>query len=130
FEGSATNLVPGITMTGYQVFRRDMQGSTELVSRNVSGAASSGISWNGGISGDARYVAFVSNVTNLVTGDTNAVADAFWRDMQTGTTRRVSVSSAGAQATGSTFVGASISRDGRWVAYSSNAMNLAPGEFA
>src|SRR5690606_32403830 len=68
--------------------------------------------------------------TNLVTGDTNAVADAFWRDMQTGTTRRVSVSSAGAQATGSTFVGASISRDGRWVAYSSNAMNLAPGEFA
>ena len=81
------------------------------------------------MSADGRYVCFVSSVPNFVVGDTNNFADCFWRDMQTGITRRVSVSTSGAQGTGATFVNASISRNGRWVAFSSSASNLAPGEF-
>ncbi|MBL8863824.1 MAG: PD40 domain-containing protein [Planctomycetes bacterium] len=130
FEGSATNLIPGVVGTNYQVFRRDMQGSTALVSVNLAGTPGVGFSWNGAISGDGRYVAFVSSVSNLVTGDTNGQTDCFWRDLQTGLTRRVSVSSAGQQGTGATFTGSSMSRNGRWVAFASSSPNLAPGEFA
>ncbi len=130
FEGTATNLVPGMNTTHYQVFRRDMLGVTALVSANLSGSQGLGFSWNGSISGDGRYIFFISSVSNLVVGDTNGQTDAFWRDMLTGSTRRVSVSSSGAQGTSSTFVGGSMSRDGRWVAFASNSPNLAPGEFA
>lgn len=130
FEGSSTNLIPGAPTANYNVFRRDMQGATALVSVNLTGGFSTGFSWNGAISGDGRYVAFVSSVTSLVTSDTNSTPDAFWRDMQLGITRRVSVSSSGVQGNGTTFPSSSMSRDGRWVAFSSNSFNIAPGEFA
>jgi hypothetical protein len=51
-------------------------------------------------SADGRYVVFASKATNLVSGDTNGVADVFVHDRQTGTTERVSVSSLGVQADG------------------------------
>lgn len=128
FEGSPSNLVPAGS-TNYQVFRRDMTAGTVLVSVNLTGSSGVGFSWNGGVSGDGRYVAFVSNVANLVTPDTNGNTDAFVRDMLLGLTRLVTVSSSGAQGTGAAFINSSISRDGRWVAYASSAPNLAPGEF-
>lgn len=53
------------------------------------------------VSADGRYVAFVSNATNLVAGDTNGVSDIFVRDTLNGTTTRVSLDSAGAQANNS-----------------------------
>ncbi len=131
FEGSASNLLPGVFTSGYQVFVRDMQmGVTRLVSASTAGDSGNGFSWNGGVSQDGRYVAFVSTASNLVAGDTNFVPDCFRRDLATGTTLRVSVSSAGAQANGSTFTECSMSGDGRYVAFSSAASNLAPGEFA
>jgi Tol biopolymer transport system component len=129
FEGSATNLVPGLTTSVYQVFRRDMQGGTALVSMTLAGQGGNGFSWNGDMSGDGRYVCFVSSVGDFVAGDTNNFSDCFRRDMQTGVTRRVSVSSSGLQANGNAFVNSAISHDGRWVAFSSAAANLAPGEF-
>jgi len=130
FEGSSSNLIPGTVTTNYQVFRRDMDAGTALVSVNVNATAGVGFSWNGGISGDGRFVVFVSNVANLVTTDTNGNTDAFVRDMVLGTTQLVTVSSSGAQGTGAAFISTSISRDGRWVAFASSAPNLAPGEFA
>lgn len=72
------------------------------------------------ISGDGRYVAFDSTATNLVAGDTNGVRDVFVRDRQAGTTRRVSVRSDGAQATGASS-GPSVSADGRFVSFTSSA---------
>ncbi len=130
FEGSATNLISLIPTANYQVFRRDMQGSTVLVSVDQAGLPATGFSFNGGVSGDGRYVCFVSNCPTLVVGDTNSAPDGFWRDMQTGLTRRVSVSSSGVQGTGSTFTNSSMSRNGRWIAFCSNSFNIAPGEFA
>ncbi len=78
---------------------------------------------------DGRFVAFVSDASNLVAGDTNDSTDVFVRDRQTGQTTRVSVDSAGTEAE-ATVLGSnspSISADGRYVAFESEADNLVPG---
>jgi Tol biopolymer transport system component len=79
------------------------------------------------ISADGRFVAFASEADNLVPNDTNGKEDVFIRDRLTGTTERVSVSSAGEQGNG-VSAGPSISADGRFVAFSSIATNLVPGD--
>ena len=79
------------------------------------------------ISSDGRYVAFSSSASNLVPGDTNGSEDVFVRDRKLGTTRRVSVSSTEAQGNGDSWAPA-ISSDGRYVAFSSSASNLVPGD--
>ena len=53
--------------------------------------------------------------------------DVFVRDRQTGTTERVSLGPGGVQGDGSSFDPA-LSADGRFVAFSSNASNLVPGD--
>jgi TolB protein len=64
---------------------------------------------------------------NLVTGDTNAMIDAFVRDWQAGTIRQVSISSAGQQGNGASGDTA-ISTSGRHVTFGSFATNLVPGD--
>lgn len=75
------------------------------------------------VSRDGRFVAFASDASNLVPGDTNHRRDIFVRDQQTGTTTRVSVSSRGKQANLDSY-NPSISDDGRWVVFDSFASNL------
>ncbi len=88
------------------------------------------------LSADGRYLAYYSFATNLVAGDANGIADVFVRDLQTKITVRVSLSSEGAEghhpiwasdASSGSFTG-SISGDGRYVAFSSNATDLVPGD--
>ena len=86
---------------------------------------------NGGIypsiSGSGRYVVFETNSANLVPGDTNAESDVFVRDRKTGKTERVSVRSNGNQA--NSWSGyASISANGRFVSFTSDASNLVQGD--
>jgi Tol biopolymer transport system component len=71
------------------------------------------------------FVAFSSRASNLVPGDTNGVADIFVRNHKTGTTERVSVGAGGAQANGASRR-PSISNDGRYVVFETDATNL-PG---
>ncbi|WP_395091285.1 TolB family protein [Armatimonas sp.] len=73
-------------------------------------------------------MAFRSVATNLVVGDTNGVSDIFVHDRTTGITTRVSVATGGAQAVGGNSNNPSISADGRYVAFSSTATNLVPGD--
>jgi Tol biopolymer transport system component len=74
-------------------------------------------------------VAFQSEASNLVAGDTNAASDIFVRDTQTNTTTRVSVASDGTQTNaGSVTDRPSISADGRYVAFHSTATNLVASE--
>jgi len=128
FSSSATNLVSGDTNGYTDIFVRDVQsGTTTRVSVSSAGTQANNSSVSPSISADGRYVAFRSSATNLVTGDTNSTYDIFVRDMQTSTTTRVSVSSTGAQATGSSNE-CSISADGRYVAFQSNATNLVSGD--
>jgi Tol biopolymer transport system component len=78
-------------------------------------------------SADGRFVAFQSDASNLVAGDTNGALDVFVRDRKRGKTVRVSVDSAGGEANGPSTMGA-ISPDGRFVAFGSHASNLVPSD--
>src|SRR5207237_6168551 len=81
FVSSATNLVPGDTNGGQDVFVHDRRtGTTERVSVDSAGTESNGSSERPAISADGRVVAFWSSATNLVTGDTNATSDVFVHD--------------------------------------------------
>ncbi len=130
FTSEAANLVPGDTNQATDVFVRDRQtGETTRVSVTSSGAQSVGFSGDGVISADGRYVAFDSYARNLVPHDTNGGQDVFLRDLKTGKTTRIDVSSYGRQATrGSQSGGPAISADGRFVAFASNATNLVTGD--
>src|SRR3989344_1183863 len=98
-------------------------GTTEMVSVASDGTQGNDVSFNSSISADGRYVVFGSYASNLVNGDTNNTDDVFIHDRQTGQTTRVSISSSGIQ--GNDFsTGASISADGRYVAFQSMASNL------
>jgi hypothetical protein len=81
----------------------------------------------GTVSDNGRYVSFVSTSTNLVPSDTNDEMDVFWRDRAAGVTRRVSLSSSGAQANEASSQ-AVISGSGQWVAFRSEASNLVSGD--
>jgi Tol biopolymer transport system component len=101
--------------------------STERISVNSAGVEGNGFSAFPSLNGDGGIAAFWSQATTLVPGDTNAVPDIFVRDQDAGTTRRVSVSSAGVQGNDESFL-PSISNDGRFVAFGSRADNLVPGD--
>jgi Tol biopolymer transport system component len=91
-------------------------------------------SGNPAISGDGRFIAFVSAANNLVPGDTNSANDIFVHDRLTGQTTRVSVTSDGTEAVNNQFsfqndsFFPTISSDGRFVAFVSEATNLVPGD--
>jgi len=134
FGSYAPNLVPNDTNRAFDIFVKDRQtGKTTRVStdsndnQGMNGKSSSSPS----ISADGRYVAFESEFTNLVPGDTNGVADVFVKDMLTGSTTRISVGLNGQQSNGASYgvvSGPSISADGRYVAFASAASNLVPND--
>jgi Tol biopolymer transport system component len=107
-------------------------GETSRVSVSSSGGQGDYSSFATGISAEGRYVAFSSDATTLVNGDTNGKRDAFVRDRLTGETARVSVSSTGEQSDCSDPFGCSsaagISANGRYVAIVSAAPDLVSGD--
>ncbi len=76
------------------------------------------------VSGDGRYVAFDSDATNLALRDRNNDTDVFVRDRRSGTTTRVSVSSAAREGDNDSF-NPTITPNGRYVAFQSFAETLA-----
>lgn len=124
FESNSFELVPNDFNGAYDVFVRDIAaGTTTRVSVTSSGGESDGESRGAAISGNGQVVAFFSLATNLVEGDSNGVMDVFVHDSATGSVSRVTVSSTGTQANNSSS-SASLSRDGRFVSFLSNATNL------
>ena len=124
FHASSTNLVPGDTNGREDVFVRDRRsGVTRRVSVTSGGVQGNRGSTEPAISPDGRFVAFHSQASNLVPGDTNNADDVFVHDLRLRTTRRVSVSGAGAQ--GDRASGwPSMSPDGRFVVFHSSATTL------
>ena len=125
FSSLATNLVPGDPAGIRDVFVSDTStGQTILASISLTGQPGNGPSGTSlSISGDGRFVAFDSWASDLVAGDTNGQLDVFVHDKLTGVTELVSIDSAAVQSNGPS-AGASISADGRFVAFSSWATNL------
>jgi len=128
FSSDASNLVAGDTNAWFDVFVHDRQtGQTSRVSVATGGQQGNDHSSVSSLSADGRYVVFVSGASNLVSGDTNAWSDVFVHDRQTGQTSRVSVATDGEE--GNHFsVTATISADGRYVAFDSAASNLVAGD--
>jgi hypothetical protein len=140
YESDASNITSGDTNDATDVFlviRAQPFGSngtpwkaagTQLVSQGAGGAPANGPSYRPSLDGDSHHVphcvAFVSDASNLVGGDTNGKADGFVYDIRTKRITRVTVNSSGGQSNGSTY-DISISGDCERVAFTSDATNLA-----
>ncbi len=128
FSSWASNLVASDTNSHSDVFVRDrVLANTELVSVSSTGNQGNGDSFASQITPDGRFVVFMSTSDNLDPGDTNQSFDVFVRDRQGGQTECVSVSSGGVRGNGQS-TGGSISDDGRYVVFTSDASNLVPGD--
>ncbi len=145
-EGSAVSLEPAISTDGryvafatqsslhaddlnvfQDIYVRDRTlGTTELVSKTIAGDQDN-ISYNPAISGDGRYIAFASDATNLVAGDIEGQSDIFVFDRNTEEIERVSVNNDGEGGDGVSSE-VSISPDGRYVSFYSDATNLVDGD--
>ncbi len=128
FESSSTDL--GVGSSGVRdLFVRDLlTGQTRLVTESFSGGAANGDSVDPVLSANGQFVIFSSDATNLVASDTNGRADVFVRDLALGTTELVSRAIDGTLGNDHTQGRADISRDGRFVVFSSKANNLVPGD--
>src|SRR5262249_45923956 len=102
-------------------------GTTVRVSVSSAGKQGNDQSAAPAISADGRFVAFNSDARNLVPDDTNNRGDVFVRDTESSTTTRVSVGAEGEQADGVSSV-TSLSPDGRYVVFESQADNLVAGD--
>lgn len=124
FASEASNLVPGDTNNVSDVFVRDLLiGSTRRVSVSSLGQQGNGSSEYPSISSDGRFISFASIADNLVSGDTNDINDVFVRDLKTGVTQRVSLDSSENEGNDGSLE-TSISANGRFVAFKSDASNL------
>jgi Tol biopolymer transport system component len=139
FRSYAANLVADDSNGLADVFVYDARAAlTERVNLSTVGAEADAVTFRGMLSGDGRFVGFRSRARDLVTGDTNDALDVFVHDRLTGETRRVSVSSDGAQADATGFDRPSrwsrfmsrpfLSADGRYAAFTSRASNLVPDD--
>jgi len=131
FFSGATNLTSDGVSAGMYV-RKVAAGTTELASRAADGSPAP-MEPPGILSGDGRHVAFESKAAGIVPGDTNGQYDVFERNLVTGVTQRVSVTSTGRQLTGNDSSdyapeGPAISAHGRFVAFATAARNLIPDD--
>jgi Tol biopolymer transport system component len=132
FDAGAASLDPADIDQSNDVYVRDLEtNTTALVTRATGalGAKGNGASDNPSISADGRYVAFRSRASNLSADDPDVTSDVYVRDMQTDTTTLVSraTGAAGVKGGGASL-SPSISGDGRFVAFASQATNLSPDD--
>jgi Tol biopolymer transport system component len=131
FVSVATNLAPGASGGSMQAFVKNLlTGEVMLASASSQGVEGDDSSEKTVISADGRFVAFSSNASNLVPGDTNGTLDVFLRDIASGSLIRVSEGPQGQEGNGPSGYnyGPSISADGRYVAFGSGASDLLPSD--
>jgi Tol biopolymer transport system component len=124
FQSYADNLIINDQNFDEDVFVHDRQsGQTECISVGMFGRTGNGRSWSPVISADGHYVCFVSRASDLVSADGNWNADVFVYDRWNGSMERISIDSNGVEAN-SFSESASMSADGRVIAFCSHASNL------
>jgi flagellin-like hook-associated protein FlgL len=130
FSSAATNLVPGDTNGVDDAFIKDLEtGAVTRISTDSLGAqALGGHTYNVSFSADGQSVVFESSATNLVSGDTNTRYDIFIKNLTTGAVTRVSTDSSGGQMMTGNSNSPSLSADGRFVVFHSQASALVPGD--
>lgn len=140
FLSTSYDLAPGIVGNGQLFLRdRDVDGNgildepgnvrTTVISVADDGSYAEWGCYSFSMTPDGRFVAFSTNASNLVPGDTNGSTDIFVRDLQAGHTWRASVASDGSEAAPSFTSGnPRLTPDGRFVVFSSYAANLVPDD--
>jgi len=130
FQSKATDLLTGFvdknTPSANDVFVRDTEAGTDtLVSHSTASATTGGDqeSQSPSISGNGRFVAFLSSATDLGAGTASAFNDVYVRDVDLDSIVRANTSTTGTLANGQTYA-PSLSLDGRRVVYASGASNL------
>jgi Tol biopolymer transport system component len=129
FDSAADNLLTTADANPvfHDVYRKDLvDGSVELVSADAEGNQGFDTMHNATVSGDGRFVAFETEYS-MLDGDTNESWDVYLKDMVTGELSLVSTSQGGDVGNGDSH-GASISDDGRYIAFRSAAGNLVDGD--
>ncbi|MDR6290293.1 Ca2+-binding RTX toxin-like protein [Inquilinus ginsengisoli] len=129
FQSTATNLVGGDSNGFSDVFVKNLSsGAVTRISVADDESQANGNSLVARLSDDGNRVSFVSTASNLVATDSNgAVTDVFVRDIAAGTTTLVSASTGGGSGDAGSS-GASISGNGRYVVFQSDATNLVAGD--
>jgi RHS repeat-associated protein len=132
FMSRATNLVAGIpdTNTSDDLFAYDVQsGAIELISVNTAGTATGNRgSTDAVVSADGRYVAFHTTAGDIGFGGVTNGYNVYVRDLVADTTTLVSVNSAGTAGGNANSYTPSMSADGRFIAFASDAGNLVAGD--
>lgn len=124
FRSRASNLVEGDTNERSDVFLHNLKTSkTKRVSLGPAGAEANGDSFGPVLSANGHFVAFFSNASNLVEGDTNDAEDVFVHDRKKGRTRRVSVGAQGVEGDGDSQT-PHLAANGKFVVFESMATNL------
>jgi Ca2+-binding RTX toxin-like protein len=129
FQSAANNLVAGDSNGFGDVFVKNLStGAVTRISVADDESQANGNSLVARLSDDGNRASFVSSASNLTGNDSNgAIADVFVRDIAAGTTTLVSVATGGGAGDNQSF-GASISGNGRYVVFQSDATNLVAGD--
>ncbi len=125
FSSQLDRLAPGDTNELQDVFVRTFPSeSIELVSATPDLSSGNGWSGSAAISQNARFVAFVSQASNLAGPDTNRTLDVYLRDRHENRTYLVSQNRAASGSGNRGSWAPSLSADGRYVAFLSMATDL------
>jgi Tol biopolymer transport system component len=135
FESFSSNLVPGQEDTNrlLDVFLYDRVTKAVILVSRSNGSVSrtaNGRSDSPGISADGRYVVYTSLATDIVPGTAGPYPEyrIFLFDRIAGTNRLVARTASTDRSEFPEFPTLRISPDGRWVAFTSRAPDLVPGQ--
>ncbi|MFC6341789.1 hypothetical protein ACFP8W_07370, partial [Nocardioides hankookensis] len=129
FMSYSKELVPGDTNASRDIFVKSLPGGAiTRVSTTPTGGQANNSSDRPVWSPDGSRIAFASTATNLVTGDDNAYADVFVKNLSSGAVQAVSVRKDGGFPLGVNGSDSpSWSPDGSKILFSSNAVDLVSG---
>lgn len=128
-NSQSSNLVEGDTNSVQDIFLYDREfGLTERISMRHNGEQTKRHSYSPHVSGNGRFVAFRSQDSKLIHGDSNKSSDGFLYDRVNGTIQRVTVGTDNVQGNWHDNVGLWVSHQGHYVAFGSVATNLAEND--
>lgn len=129
YQSNASNLVPGDDGLFTDIYLRDIPARRTIrISRSSTGGNPNNHCNSPIISGDGQYVVYLSQASNLVNGDVNAISAVYRTHVDTGVTERVSLSSTGTDTDAGVYTlttnQLALSTDGRYVVFASSSTNL------